>query len=524
MTDRSSCSQSTRAQALESASSALAEELLSGADSCHDVDAHFETMQTIVTRAFRAAAKKWNRAHDRLCALPMELRTICWSYLSPSEMLGLANVSTSWRDLSRGTPLLWTTLSLSGKRSDPDSILSLSARLPFDIEIWDCVFMDVRRVDESLRTHAARLKRLRITVTCYPDPEVTGTESLFCYPAPALHRFTLVTGNSEGDWHLSPDLFNGFAPNLRLVTLYNAVLPASCAAFSNVTRLKLQANCGPLGHIYTLVPRLEVIELEDTANLRSLAAIPPTSRLTKATFSLRTLWFATLLGLGYVRLPQLVVSVPQNMALILSVVRGCPPSFISTLSISDTGRIAVVLRQDTHHSATFITPDVQHMDVLAILRRGASFHTLQNLVLPGKLARSFSYNDAGSIYYPYILLAGLSVPTLRTLTILCGPHGMCSLLDPDVPCGVVKAPLLSRLELLRDPEAGDAGDPVDPCDLALFIERHLQCDKPGELEVYVDSAGGVRLECDHDPFDRDDDDEEEGIVLLRRRIGKLIVW
>ncbi|EJD49228.1 hypothetical protein AURDEDRAFT_161726 [Auricularia subglabra TFB-10046 SS5] len=517
-----SCLRSARAQALERASSALAEELLSSSDFCDDIDDLFEAMQSIVVRAFRTAAQKWNRTHDRLSALPMELRSMCWSYLTPMEMLVLASVCASWRDLSRDTPLLWTKLSLSPQRTDIRSIFALSASLPLVVDLWDCFLPNMRVVDECLRTHAARLKRLHISVTGDRDFHSADAPSLFRYPVPNLQRFALLTGRSAGDWGVSPDLFSGCAPKLRSVLLYNVTFPESCAAFSHLTRLKLQGNCGSLEHIYSLAPRVEELELAEASNLRSLPSVPPASHLRKATFSLRALSFARMLSRGYVGLPRLVVSVQQSLALILSAASDCPPSFTGKLSISDTGRAALVLRQDRSHSASFVTTDAQSMDVVALLSAGAAFHTVRHLVLPGELDRTFEYRDTGGTIYPYIPAAGLVLPALRTLTILCTPRGMCSLMDPDVVSGTLTAPLLSRLELSPDPTAEDAGDAVDPCDLALFIEKRLVCDKPDALEVYVDSAGGVRLECRHDASDCEDG--EDGFACLQACIGKLIMW
>lgn len=228
---------------------------------------------------------------------------------------------------------------------------------------------------------------------------------------------------------------------------------------------------------------LEELELVDVHLSRTLTRVPAASPLAKVTFLILEPPFSVLRDRGYLALPQLVVSVQSKTAMLSTSATDCPPEYRGTLTISDSGRSALVLRHPRGSAASFIATDPWPAEVCSLLRDGAHFHTLERLVLPAALNLA---SDSDPCF--------LAFPALLTLVRLYH-HAP---LDPDIPRWRLTAPLLSRIELSRDSQAEHAGDvSVDPGHLARFIEERVSCDAPAALEVHVDCAGGVRLECTH---------------------------
>ncbi|EJD49255.1 hypothetical protein AURDEDRAFT_161753 [Auricularia subglabra TFB-10046 SS5] len=501
--------------AFEAACSVMAAELTYRAAVSVDLKAAFKAMHEIFLRTTRAASRDWNRSHDRLRVLPVELQAICWSYLRQAEKVQLARVCSSWRDISRNTPSLWDTLKIRRTTEELPALFSRSAQLPLVISIPDKRFRDLAYVDDCLRTHFHRLRELRISSSEFHDREFEGCTGLFQYPAPALEHLSLGLLES-GVSVIGPDLFDGYAPNLRSLALQEVPFPASCPAFRGITRLVVSGGGTiyhtedrGLEHIFNVAPDLEVLELGSVADAKVLPRIPAQSKLSHMSCSLIAVSLLTLVDRGYMGLPVFNVSrAPRDI--LASAARHDIPS-LTILCINYAGVASLIMRGENEATASFRIEDISSSTLRKMLSDDRNLHSIQRLVLPSSPRTTYVVNRTPR--YPFIENQ-LQMPALRTLVISHCAAGRLSLFDADLPFGTIVAPLLSRVEITHGPQEGGVAEPIDPVRLAFFIEKHIVCNDPAALEVVVDTSNG-------NPLNLQDGD---GIEWLRRFIGKLVIW
>ncbi|EJD49226.1 hypothetical protein AURDEDRAFT_161724 [Auricularia subglabra TFB-10046 SS5] len=509
---------SERRQGFESLSFALAAESISDSAQSAEVDIRFDALQRIFTRALRKAARDWNHAHDGLGLLPLGLVGMCWSLLTRSDILQLALVCSSWRNLSRGLPSLWTSLSVCGTTRDLDAILSLSGQLPFELAISVFTLPDLVYIDDCLSKHAMRLRGLRVFEDEEGYLDAPEEVALFRYAAPILEKLSLDIRMNADCFYIPQQLFDGCAPKLRSVTLQDAFFPTSCPAFGGVTELEI--NWQPSGfarigieNLFAVVPRVEKMQLLNRAALRGLPKIPSPSRLSQAVLICDGLSFDKLLDRGYLGIPRLFVRVQLVGMILNAALHYYPPSFKAKLSISHTQEISVDLRGADGSWATFFTRGQRADFVRELLYDVSIVQTLEHLILPATIAQ-LEPDAYGVAHYPYIANNVLVLPALRTLGIAHGPQGVRSVYDRGVLFGIVVAPLLSRIEIVRDDDYYDAIEPIDPSLLAAFIEAHIKCLDPSGLELSIGERDDIFF----------NEEDEEGMERLRRCVGTLTIW
>lgn len=148
----------------------------------------------------------------------------------------------------------------------------------------------------------------------------------------------------------------------------------------------------------------------------------------------------------------------------------------------------------------------------AILVHASRFPALQRLVLP-TAARHFPVGPEGPPPYSY-LAHNMFLPVLQTLALAHGAQGELSIFDPAAVRGVLHAPCLSLVEIVRTGGARDPGAAaVAPGMLAQFIREHLECNDPESLELVVAPENADLL----DLVDTD------GMESLRRHVGKIVL-
>ncbi|EJD49236.1 hypothetical protein AURDEDRAFT_183003 [Auricularia subglabra TFB-10046 SS5] len=489
----------------------LATQLTAGAARSDDLDARFGAMHRIFTRAVRDASRDWNLKHDNMRVLPVELRGMCWSYLPQSDLVRLSCVCSSWRDLSRSIPFLWSTLDISGKLTDLDVLFSRSAQLPFDVTVSVRSIQEHDYVDGCVRKHAHRVRSLHITDRDRRFSGVRWGVGLFQYPAPQLERFSLkLLGHINDDnFIIGAGIFGGHAPNLRSLTLQEIPFPAVCPAFNHLTTVvfkwSLDLPAGGLEHIFAVCPVLERLELPDVMNTGRLPHLPAATNLRTVTLRSNSVSIAQLRARGYLGIPRLEVSAFDAAVLCEAAMQQAPALHVALLiGQSEMTATEAVLRGEHGATASFVVNDALCEVPRALLQMAPTFPALARLVLP--LSAPFTR-------YRYI--AGvLRLPALRTLAISHGQGGACSLFDPDAECGTISAPLLSRIDIIAGEDGQWARGAIDPRRLALFIEVHIVCNDRAALEVCIDSTkdGLVNL------------GDADGIDRLRRCVGKLTFW
>ncbi|EJD49233.1 hypothetical protein AURDEDRAFT_161730 [Auricularia subglabra TFB-10046 SS5] len=508
------------AQSLEDATSALAENLTARGALSDDLEAHAKAMRTLVAQTIASSFRDWNVAHDRMRALPVELLSMCWSHLPQSDLVRLASVCSSWRSLSLSTPTLWMDLNVLRLPGDLPALLSRSAQLPLKLSLSLFGSRDLHDADESLRAHAHHIRELSVIFQGCRDWRLTGFELSFRFSAPALEKLSLAWKTEGTKMVISPHLFEEHAPRLHTVTLDGIDFPSSsCRIFCGITRLTMRFRPHALGEgqrsllrIFAACPDLVELELGKLAQERYLPSIPVGSKLRRVALSFQAIdHLSTLVDRGYLGLPQLDVSM-SHWSILGQVALHQAPGLHASVSVSHMEAVRVILHRPDGAAASFTARNSSNGSVHRLLRDGNFPGCIQRLVIPSTLTLSEPDADGTSAYH--LIADELRLPSLRTLVVLHGPDGHCFLLDPDVVCGVIVAPLLSRVEILHDPVKGirRAAGPIRPSGLVLFIEKHIECSNKAALELFVDSKRDSLLDCG-------DDDAMEN---LRSCVGKIV--
>ncbi|EJD49222.1 hypothetical protein AURDEDRAFT_161719 [Auricularia subglabra TFB-10046 SS5] len=504
------------AQSLEDATSALVAELTTTRALSDDLEAQARAMRTLFAQTIASSFRNWNVAHDRVREFPVELLSMCWSYLPQADLVRLASICSSWRSLSLSIPALWTEINIYRLPDDLSALFARSAQLPLKVSLSVFGHRDLHDTHASFLVHAHRLRELTVTFESCEDWRTIGLALSFRFPAPALEKLSLAWKNKDTAMVISPNIFDGQAPRLHSVVLNGIFVPSSRDIFGGITRLTFLFDAGILAdgqtsllRLFNVCPNLEELELRKLSHERFLPRVPAGSKLRSAALSLlRIRDSSALLDRGYIHLPQLEVST-NNSSILFQVAHYQAPGLQATVSISHTETTTVILHQANGATASFTAAQASRSVISRLLSDGSFLQSIQRLVLPSNLG--FIAPDHGATWVYYLIEGELHLPSLRTLAILHGTDGHCSLFDPRVVCGVIVAPRLTRIEISRDPFEGPrAAGPISPSELALFIEGHIDCGDPAALELVADDL----LDCGDD----------DGMESLRRCVGTLVYW
>ncbi|EJD49267.1 hypothetical protein AURDEDRAFT_122389 [Auricularia subglabra TFB-10046 SS5] len=487
---------SARALAL----STLAEDTARARDKANDV---FRAVRGIVNRALAVIAEEWNAAHDCVRRLPPELQELCFTPLPVADKCRLSLVCSHWRDNIASLPQIWTHLELECQNRDLEAFVARSAELPLDLILTVGPCRDLTPVDIAVRASAHRLRRLRIFI-CFgtgdTDDEDTEEEDDPClllpYPAPLLEDLSIAIIADR--LIISPLLFRGHAPRLRKLHLCGVDQPNVCPAFSRVTTLALKVCSRALDGLFEEMPLLRHMTAYRTSLLPPL---PPDAQLRTLEIINSRADPKELVELGYKRLDKLTVLEDRGPMLHwhLDMVTHLCPSNPSVMCVRRDGHTSLTFDLDHCVLTLAVRPSTHKTMEGHICRCSTRSQGVQRLVLPARVC-CISYESS-----PPVLLGPDDVaqfPAMQTLAISCSgarDHVRSVPLSSFVQ-GKLHVPALARIEVVPAPDAVDyaAIERVDVEDLVWFISQSLVLDDRGALEVFVDTAHGMRLDGDPD--------------------------
>ncbi|EJD49262.1 hypothetical protein AURDEDRAFT_122386 [Auricularia subglabra TFB-10046 SS5] len=469
-----------------------------------DVMRFFNALHGMLRRSLARAATVWNDQHDRLRVLPPELQEICFAPLSITEKCQLALVSSHWRRMTACMPSLWTKVDVRRKPARLESLLVRSARLPVDLSLAHPLHANLSSIDRVVRCNADRIRGLTLVF----ETAKTKHRLLSRYAAPQLEELSLAQKRLAGHLPLPDALFRNHAPRLRTVRLSGVKLPACCPAFSEVVSVTLDRCSGSLRCLFDATPKLKRLTIVCSYGHLDLPQVSPNASSPPALeFEM------TYEGLTIDRfdrfdssaLDELTV-MEEHSGQLLTYAAQHFVSPDSVLQLRADGSLALVLPG----SKTFIAhPAGFRMIIRDIFKGLTAFDAVQRLVLPASFPASVTWPQ------PPLLDEGmpLFLPGLRTLAIHYRgePAETCWILEPGVLGGVISCPALARIEIVFSPDVRDAepAAPINIRHLVYFLGRVLEVDDYRALEIFVDSARGLRLKGD--------------TRSLERQIGKLIV-
>lgn len=225
-----------------------------------DVLAEQQRVVNVAQQLMREVIVDWNRS-SVTCAVPPEVLATCFSFLSLEELLVATHVSHAWRATALSCPGLWSRASLySGKDAERDIldlVLQRSGQTLLDIEILSNTD-NADILGPLLGCHMHRIRHLTWA------PRIS---QFLLQPSPLLESLTC---------HMLapiPENLLGCSPGrLRALRLYSLHLPASCAALATVVSLTVdlngtQAEAASLVHLFAVCPLLEVLEMNELAEL-----------------------------------------------------------------------------------------------------------------------------------------------------------------------------------------------------------------------------------------------------------------
>ncbi|EJD49264.1 hypothetical protein AURDEDRAFT_161762 [Auricularia subglabra TFB-10046 SS5] len=261
--------------------------------------------------------------------------------------------------------------------------------------------------------------------------------------------------------------------------------------------------------LYDAFPGLQRLHLVDPRD-STIPPLPNTRALERLTLTYTadminpSYTILLLEALGYSQVPFISLTAPNLLPLLVASTHACHfPE--STLTV---GASKVQLRRSSHvfevETASGIQPGAWQQSC-----HNGAFQHIRRLVLPLYHGHEFDSLAPACPFFP----GDATLRCLETLAIHCGrPVPDCpSLLDRGVQRGVVTAPQLARVELLRDPAYFGILAPIEVEGLAALLREHVSLDRRASLAVFVDGANGVKLQGD-----------EDAVESLRAVVGTLV--
>ncbi|EJD49265.1 hypothetical protein AURDEDRAFT_161763 [Auricularia subglabra TFB-10046 SS5] len=417
-------------------------------------------------------AREWNFNNDRMRTLPIELWGACFQGLLQLERCDLSRVCSFWRTRVRNLPELWTTLNIRRFNSSCDELIQRSGELLLDLTVALRTASELKHLDSTLKAHANRLSALRLDVFNADYSMTLAARAAFRYPAPKLSSVSFVAGDGEGAaFRLSKTFLLEDAPNLVTAHFDGIPPPAQCAAFRNVTALRLQRNTGDLSCLFNVFPALRELDVSNPHRRAVLPAIPAQSSLTSVTLKVSgpSRWCmepSELAERRYLCLDHFRAHVLDAVELLIEAVhlaaRGDLPS---SLAISPNLTVEHATTARDGRRMLFSTKLRRSDDVERILaQRGLP---IRALTLPNGICAQ--------------IVGNFTLPRLEALTITCGDT-----IDPYHDAFTLRAPLLRRVAFVAGVNARCY--PGRPATRDAFIRHCLGVDRVDMLDVHVDAA------------------------------------
>ncbi|EJD44462.1 hypothetical protein AURDEDRAFT_166553 [Auricularia subglabra TFB-10046 SS5] len=451
---------------------------------------------------------QWNSNRDRLLVLPPELRELCMMPLTTVEKCRAGQVCSAWHNSISCCPSLWADVDLNDRSIALAAILPRSARLAIRVAFAVSSNSELEGASSALGPHSHRLQCLRIRFTNRSPLGFPATVPPFDYPAPLLREVIFGSHVWPGQhplYSIAPGVFNGMAPKLMSVTLHDVCLPATCPALANVSYASISGQrTRGLEHVFTVFPTVRLLKLANFIDGTILPRIPPSHPIREVRLCGLIPSVAQIVDTGYLDLYRLYIDTQDELSELGEFSRGFSASSDSTLEIDALGRAELILRRAGGREAT-LAAFVPFLEETRDALRDGTFSDIAHLVLP------LHPHGAGAAAGP-LLQGRIALPRLLSLQIRAGDAQHCfSLLDPAMQRGVIVAPLLARLEFTSNSTSATTQLRADR--VAHFIETTLDLGGRPSLELVIDTAHGVRLECGSDAV--------EEMTRLRSCIGSL---
>ncbi|EJD44460.1 hypothetical protein AURDEDRAFT_125246 [Auricularia subglabra TFB-10046 SS5] len=429
--------------------------------------------------------------------------------LATNWLATTASICRFWRDEIATRPSLWADVLMPDHPHRLASVLPRSEQLPLRITLVVSPINDLWNVNFALRPHAHRLKSIQIDVRVRGPLAIDALDTgpIFDYPAPMLCELTLNWPSIYTrplPYQLGDDLFNGEAPRLRSVKLTRSPLPlaGACSAFSNVTYVLLR----DYGHrewqnVFAIFPALRRLELIDLHDPCILPSIPGGHGLKEVSVRdpLSDIDVTQLETQGYMRLPHLRVARKAGMSLVTDAAIAFAACADATLTIGEFGETEFLIRRVQGCDAVFASGGSHDLQPLRDALSGDAFRNIAHLTLPLYIRSAYRAELEGTVLCP-LLRGKIDLPHLQSLTIRCtlSTRNKRCLLDPDVDRGIILAPSLSSIGIIPPAGATPDGSGIRTDHLCLFLERHLRVEDTACLNLFIDTAHGVRLETPGD--------------------------
>lgn len=307
---------------------------------------------------------------------------------------------------------------------------------------------------------------------------------------------------------------------MRSLVLGPVGTPYRCPAFAGVTDATIECSHTALNrNLWRLLPSLRRLELVDMDWNSGMLAVHDGRLLSEVCVRGIIPRPDTLHRLGYMLIHKLSLYGRSSIWQVATWPDHAPRTE-AALSVRSSGQMELVLRmadgKEIHCAETAVSFD----EIRELLMDEYFSRILTHFVLPLRLPRarnSLEIDERGGTDC-LILRDHLDLPALRTLVLRYedATPDTDALICPTNRRGVAYAPRLSRIVVDVHHETYDRVHELRASHLAAFITNAIEVNDVSNLELFIDTASGLRLH----PGDGDCDDE---IEQLRTCVGNLLL-
>ncbi|KZV92823.1 hypothetical protein EXIGLDRAFT_749473 [Exidia glandulosa HHB12029] len=240
-------------------------------------------LMTLVRSATTDIAGIWNDRHPNIVSsLPVEVRTACFRWLCPGDVLRASHVCRSWRDTALSEARLWSIFHFDSTHFDYNLLelyVKRSCSVKLSISVGDPLFPTYRPMPVTHRTAALLLAnafRMR-SLTYYDGSLPQFATELLANPLPLLEELVLPLHLVQlpTAWH------GGAPPVLRVLEAEGLDIPDAVTPLPTVTSLacRMDPRNGPtdVQRLFDAFPRLKALKLFNITNASSFPLPLPQS-------------------------------------------------------------------------------------------------------------------------------------------------------------------------------------------------------------------------------------------------------
>ncbi|EJD49266.1 hypothetical protein AURDEDRAFT_161764 [Auricularia subglabra TFB-10046 SS5] len=451
-------------------------------------------------------------------ALPPELLIMCCLHLSLLGRYHISQVCSFWRRTVLGFHRLWNMIDKmpDGLFSNVfETVLSRSGDLPLDISVVVCNSRMLWALSDGLKDHAARVRSLHIAADRVWYPRYSRPGPLFPFDMPNLSALHLARTHTLGRSIERPSMEYALpafasllqnAPTLRHFVATEMMLPVTDdnPTFPRITTVTVNRHLISERRFSSVFPALEQLNLVDVLGHSVPPYIADHKTLREVSIAFKRYWPDTathiLREYGY---PFIVPG--MTLRLCAGGARG-PMSF-AFIATWSTPAVSLTVRRNG--------------DFMVRLHNGIDYANINVVESPMGAAHYFLHVEGTCAKLEYLSLplyhdlitvntfsnppteermlisSDLALDRLKTLRIHVGQAGTRCLFEAT---GRLLSPVLSRVEVTRDPAHAGAVDNVRARELRSFVRHNIDIPdtRRHELELFVDTRGGVSLDVTND--------------------------